>query len=117
MFATVLLLVALAPLVHKNAPRWWASIPGIALLAAALLRPSLLAPLYRVWFQFGLLLHRIISPVVLGIMFFIVITPIGILMRTFGKDPLHLRHRSEVTSYWIPRIPPGPPPDTLRDQF
>jgi hypothetical protein len=90
---------------------------GAAFLAAALLRPAVLAPLNRVWTRFGLLLHRIVSPVVLGIMFFVVITPMGLIMRALGKDPLRLRLEREARSYWIERRPPGPPPDTLNNQF
>jgi hypothetical protein len=58
-----------------------------------------------------------VSPVVLGIMFFLVVTPIGLLMRAFGKDPLRLRFDKSASSYWLDRTPPGPPPESLSDQF
>ncbi len=83
----------------------------------AVFYPKLLAPLNHLWFKFGLLLHKIVNPVVLAIMFFLVITPIGLLMRALGKDPLRLRLDKAATSYWIDRTPPGPSPDTLGDQF
>ncbi len=79
--------------------------------------PSLLAPLNRVWTKFGLLLHKVVSPIVLGVMFYLVITPTGLLMRLFGKDPLRLKFDGTAKSYWIPREPPGPKPDSIKDQF
>ena len=69
----------------------------------AWLSPAALAPLNRVWTRFGLLLHRIVSPVVLGVMFFVVVTPMGLVMRALGKDPLRLRFDREARSYWIDR--------------
>jgi hypothetical protein len=83
----------------------------------AWLSPAALAPLNRVWTRFGLLLHRIVSPVVLGVMFFVVVTPMGLIMRALGKDPLRLRFDRDARSYWIDRRPPGPAPDTLNNQF
>ena len=86
-------------------------------LLVALGFPSILAPLNRLWLRFGLLLHRIVSPLVLGIMFFLVITPMGLLMRAFGKDLLRLKFDRAAASYWIERTPPGPPPESMADQF
>jgi hypothetical protein len=83
----------------------------------ALLWPAVLAPLNRIWTRFGLLLHRIVSPVVLGVMFFGVVTPMGLVMRALGKDPLRLRFDPAARTYWIERRPPGPAPDTLNNQF
>jgi hypothetical protein len=65
----------------------------------------------------GSLLRKLLSPVVFGIMFFLVVTPAGLLMRAMGKDPLRLRRDADLTSYWIDRQPPGPAPETLKDQF
>jgi len=90
---------------------------GAAFLVVAWLRPAVLAPLNRAWTRFGLLLHRIVSPIVLGVMFFVVITPMGLVMRALGKDPLRLRYDREARTYWIDRRPPGPAPDTLNNQF
>ena len=69
-----------------------------------------LAPLNRLWAKFGLLLHHVISPVFLGILFYVCITPIGFLMRLTGKDPMRRRFEPEAKSYWIVREPPGPAP-------
>jgi len=90
---------------------------SLVFLSLALLLPKVLAPLNWLWTKFGLLLHRIVSPVVLGILFFIVFAPIGFIMRRFGGDPLRLRFDPGAPSYWIERSPPGPAPDSLQDQF
>ena len=116
-FAIVFLLIGLLPLISGAGLRAWSLGVGAAFLAAAFLRPQLLAPLNRVWIEFGLLLHRIVSPLVLGIMFFLVITPIGFLRRALGADPLRLRFDRDAPSYWEDRIPPGPPPKSLDNQF
>ena len=81
------------------------------------LAPKLLVPFNRLWARFGLLLHRITSPLVLGIMFFVVITPMGWIMRALGKDLLRLKIDPAATSYWIARTPPGPTPESLKEQF
>ena len=116
-FAAVFLIVALYPLLHAGGIRIWAAIvSGLFLLLAALV-PTILAPANRAWTKFGLLLHNIVSPLALGILFFLVVTPTGLLMRLFGKDPLRLRFDPAATSYWIKRDPPGPAADSLNNQF
>jgi Saxitoxin biosynthesis operon protein SxtJ len=91
----------------SNWPYWLAA--AIAFATAALLWPALLAPLNRLWFQLGRILHRVVNPLVMGVLFFLVITPIGLLMRVFGKRPLALDFAPEATSYWLPRgAQPGP---------
>jgi Saxitoxin biosynthesis operon protein SxtJ len=116
-FAGFFAIVALLPLFSGRSPRLWSIGVGGVFLVAALVVPKALAPLNRLWMRFGLLLHRIVNPVVLSIMFFVVVTPIGLLMRALGKDPLRLRLDREARTYWIPRDPPGPAPDSLHHQF
>ena len=116
-FAVVFALIGLLPLAFGGALRLWALLVAAAFLGIALAVPSLLAPLNRLWLRFGLLLHRIVSPLILGIMFFLVVTPMGLLMRALGKDPLRLRFDRHAASYWIDRVPPGPEPESLKDQF
>jgi len=116
-FAVVFALIGLLPLVSGGAVRMWSLAVGAAFLLVALAFPAILAPLNRLWLRFGLLLHKIVSPLVLGIMFFLVITPMGVLMRAFGKDLLRLKLDRQLASYWIERTPPGPLPESLRDQF
>ncbi|MCK6451146.1 MAG: SxtJ family membrane protein [Alphaproteobacteria bacterium] len=90
---------------------------ALAFAVAALTVPSVLAPMNRLWLKFGLLLHRIISPLVMGMLFYTVVTPIGLLMRALGKDLLRLKRDPAASSYWILREPPGPAPDTMKQQF
>jgi Saxitoxin biosynthesis operon protein SxtJ len=87
------------------------------MLILALAIPKVLAPLYWAWTKFGLLLHAIVSPVMLAILFYVCIAPVGFLMRLSGKDPLRLRCNADADTYWIKRIPPGPQPETFRNQF
>jgi len=116
-FAAVFLIIALYPLLHAQGARVWAiAVSGVFLLLALLL-PHVLAPANRLWTKFGLLLHHIVSPIALGILFFLVVTPTGLLMRLFGKDPLRLRFDPAADSYWIKRDPPGPAADSLKNQF
>ena len=108
---------ALWPLFEGEAPRAWALAVAGALAALAFVRPGVLAPFNRAWTWFGLLLHRIISPLVLGIIFFATVTPTALIMRALGKDPLRLRFEPGARTYWIERRPPGPEPETMRNQF
>ena len=94
---------------------WFSLAALLALLAYA--APGLLAPLNRLWATFGRLLHAIASPLVLGILFYGCITPIGLLMRLAGKDPMRRKFEPAAKSYWIVREPPGPAPETFRNQF
>lgn len=116
-FAAVFAIIGLWPLLSAGPLRWWAlAVAGVfAVLALALAR--VLAPLNRWWLKLGLLLGRFVSPVILGVLFYAVFTPIGMLMRIAGKDPLRVRHDRSAESYWISRQPPGPPADSMTNQF
>lgn len=116
-FAVVFLVIGLYPFFFGRSVHLWALGTGAAFAAVALLLPSLLGPLNRVWTGLGTLLHRVTSPVALGFMFFLLITPMGLVMRWLGKDPLRLRLDRTATSYWLERHPPGPRPGTFTDQF
>jgi hypothetical protein len=83
---------------------------------AAFVKPQLLAPLNRLWFLLGVVLGRIVNPVVLGLVFFLVLTPVAVATRWFGRDALHLKRRP-ADSYWIDRDPVGPSPDSFKNQF
>ncbi len=116
-FTAVFIIIGLLPVVFGGAgPRWWSLVIAAAFLALALIRPSLLAPLNRVWLRFGLLLHKVVNPLVMGLIFYIVITPVGVVMRLCGRDVLRLKS-SDAPSYWIERVPPGPKPETMSNQF
>lgn len=90
---------------------------AVAFAVAATAAPSVLAPLNRVWLKIGLALHKVMTPLIMGLLFFLVVTPIGLIMRATGKDILRLKRSPEEKSYWIDRTPPGPAPDTMKNQF
>jgi hypothetical protein len=103
---------------------WTGSVFGFAWLAAAVLfagaavlAPQVLAPLNRVWFRFGLLLHKIVNPVVMGLIFFGAMLPIGLLMRLFGQRPIPLKFDRDAKSYWVPRTVRTPPPGSMVKQY
>ena len=98
--------------------RWHYTLPIAAVfLVVAYTYPMALAPLNRLWLKFGLLLYKVMNPLILGLLFFITITPIGLIMRVFGKDFLRLKLDRQAESYWIDRQPPGPPPQSMKNQF
>ena len=116
-FAAVFAIVAVWPLIHGEDVRWWGLAVGAAFLLIALTIPRILNPLNRVWAAFGLLLHKIVSPVIMGAIFFVAVTPTALLMRILGKIPMQLRFDPKASSYWIVRTPPGPAGDTMKNQF
>ena len=117
-FAAVFAIVAAWPVVFgEGGLRWWAVAVAGVFLVLALMLPRVLAPLNRLWLRFGLLLHRVVNPLVMGLLFFLVLTPMGLIARACGKDFLRLRRDPGAASYWLPRQPPGPAPDGMRNQF
>jgi len=116
--ATALAIFGLWPVVFgSSGPRWWLLVPAALFLAVALIRSSLLRHLNRAWTKLGLIMHHIVNPVVLGSIYFLVVTPIGLLMRALGKRPLRLRLDRATPSYWITREPPGPEGASMKNQF
>ena len=114
-FAAVFAAVALWPLLRGDALRWWSAALAAALLIVASLRPALLAPFNRVWTRFGLLLHKLTSPLIMGLVFYGAVTPTAWIMRALGKDPLRRTIDRAAPSYWIVREPPTP--DSIKHQF
>jgi hypothetical protein len=102
-----------------HAGRLWPWTAGLSalLLVAALARAQVLNPLNRLWLRFGLLLHRVVNPVVMALVFYGAVWPTGLVMRWMGRDLLRLKLEPDAASYWIVRQPPGPSPETMRDQF
>lgn len=114
-----LIFLALATYFGIQVSGSWAILFAIAAIVFALLAaisPRRLHMLNTLWFRFGMLLGRIVNPLVLGLMFFVLLTPIGVVMRMFGRDELKLRKRN-VETYWIRREPTGPEPETFKNQF
>ena len=116
-FVAVFAVVALAPVLFGATARWWALICSGAIAAVTVLRPGLLTVPNRLWMRFGLLLGHLVSPIVVGVLFFVVFTPFGLVMRAFGYDPLRLKADPRASTYWIERSPPGPAPESMKDQF
>jgi len=115
--AVLFALIAAWPLWNGRDVRWWAAAISAVVLVVAWLRPTALGLLNRLWLRFGLLLNRIVTPVVMAVIFFVTVTPTALIMRVFGRDPLRRRFDPVATSYWIERQPPGPAPETMINQF
>ena len=99
-FFVFFFIVSLYPLINEENVRFWSlAVSGIFLILG-ILNSNLLSPLNKIWFKFGILLGRIISPIIMGIIFFLVVTPIAFIMRILGKDLLNLKY-SDNQSYWI----------------
>lgn len=108
------MIVAAFPMLSGGQPRIWAGAIGLVFAALAVLKPSVLAPLNRLWFRFGLLLGKIVAPVVLSILFFLTVVPTGAIMRLLGKDLLRMKLDRSASSYWIERETPV---GSMRNQF
>ena len=94
----------------------WAGL-SVVMAGLAVFAPGVLRRPNKAWHTFGMLLGRIVGPIVMVTLFFAVVTPLAVLMRLFGKDPLRLRWDRSAKTYWIDRTPPGPPPDSMPLQF
>jgi hypothetical protein len=116
-FTVAFLALGLYPLVRGEGPRVWLLGAGALMAAATIARPQVLAAPNRAWTKLGLALGRIVSPVAMGVLYFLVITPFGVAMRLAGKDPLRLKREAGARTYWIDRDPPGPPPESMTNQF
>jgi hypothetical protein len=115
--ATVCGVIGVVRLVLGHAyAEWWLAAAAL-LLALAFAWPVALVPLNRLWLRLGLVLYKVMNPLVMGLVFFTTVVPIGLALRAFGKDPLRLRREPAAASYWIRREPPGPDPDTMKHQF
>jgi len=115
LLGTVFALAALWPLVRGGQARPWWLLPAAASVAIGLWRPALLRPALRLWMTFGDLMARVVNPIVLGIMFYGLVTPVALLMRALRHDPLGLKLKAGVDSYWLPRDRAVAP--DLREQF
>ena len=112
-FSIVFLLIAIYPLINSEGLIVWSLIIAIFFLVLGLINSKILTPLNKLWFKFGILLGRIVSPVIMGIIFFLVVTPTGLIMRIIGKDLLNLKFNKDK-SYWIEKTGPK---SKMRNQF
>ena len=99
-FAIVFLIISLWPLLSQNEIRFWSLIISIIFLTLGLINSKLLLPLNKIWFKFGIFLGNFIAPIVMGVIYFFVVTPTGLIMKMLGKDLLNLK-KSNKDSYWI----------------
>jgi len=111
------MIIAVLPVFRGNPPRIWAIIGGAIFWIVAVAAPGALHSANVHWSKLGLLLNRIVSPVVMGLLFFAVVTPVAMIYRWLGNDPLHLRRDPTAATYWVDRVPPGPSPESIKDQF
>jgi hypothetical protein len=110
-------IVALWPLASGGTPRLWAALAAAGCALAASVFPKALALPNRLWQALGALLHHLVSPLVLGMMYFAVFFPFGLVLRLFGHDPLARRRNPGASSFWIRRERPGPAPEDMTNQF
>jgi hypothetical protein len=116
-FTVVFLLIGLLPLFSGGQIYLWSLIVACVFLILAFLAPKYLRPFNSLWFRFGQLLHKVISPLITGLIFFMTILPIGIVMKILGKKLLDIEFETSVKSYWIHRVPPSPEPGSMKRQF
>ena len=112
-FFLVFLLIATYPLINGNEIRLWSLVISIIFLLLGLINSKILNPFNKLWFKFGIFLGKIISPLIMGIIFFLVVTPIGLLMRLLNKDLLNLKFNNN-SSYWIEKTEPK---SKMKNQF
>ena len=112
-FSIAFLLISLYPLINGENLRLWSLIISIVFFVLGIINSNLLKPLNKLWFKFGLLLGKIISPFIMGMIFFVVVTPIAILMRLLRKDLLNLKFNKN-NSYWIEKTGPK---SKMKNQF
>ena len=112
-FFVVFLLIALYPITYSGDIRIWSLIISLIFLILGFLRSKILTPLNKLWFKFGLFLGKIVSPLIMGVIFFFVVTPTSLIMRMLGKDVLNLKKNNDK-SYWIEK---SGPKDKMKNQF
>ncbi len=114
LFFVVFFVISLWPLKSQGDLRLWAFILSLVFLVLGVLNSKFLTPLNKLWFKFGIFLGAIVSPIVMGIIYFIVVTPIGALTRFLGKDLLRINKSKSLTTYWINR---DKQKNTMKKQF
>ena len=112
-FFIVFLIVSIWPLLYSEQIRIWSLIVGFIFLILGLLNSKILTPLNILWFKFGIILGKSISPIIMGIIFFFIVTPISLIMKIFNKDLLNLKYNNKK-SYWIDKKGPK---SKMKNQF
>ena len=112
-FFLVFFLIGIYPVLNSNDLRFWSLFLSLIFLILGLMNSKILTPLNRIWFKFGMFLGTIVSPFVMGVIFFLIVTPIGVIMKITGKDLLNLKYSNKNT-YWIEK---SGPKSRMRNQF
>ena len=113
-FFVVFLFIALYPITYSEDIRIWSLIISFIFIILGLLNSKILTPLNKLWFKFGVILGKMISPIIMGIIFFLVVTPIGLIMKVLGKDLLRLKFNKKDNTYWIEK---NGPKSKMKNQF
>ena len=116
-FTLVFLAVGVWVVSGGQSKGWLFFVSAALFLVVAIARPSILGPLNRAWARLGLLLGQVFNPILLGVVFFLVVTPMAVIRRLLGKDSLHLKSNPDLKSYWIDRSPAGPKFGSMTKQF
>jgi hypothetical protein len=116
-FACIFVVLGAYGLWRGGAAQSWLLALAVLTAAVTLTREAWLAPLNRAWMRFGELLGRVVSPLVLGVMFYGLFTPVGMVMRLAGRDAMARRFEPGLKTYWLTRDPPGPADDSYRNMF
>ena len=116
-FTVAFALIGLVPALRHHPVRWWAVGVSAAFLVVSLAAPSILREPNRWWMKLAALLNRVMSPIMMALVFYLAVLPTALILRMLGKDPMRKRFDRGAASYWIPRDPPGPAPDSMARQF
>ena len=102
-FSAIFMVFSIYPVLFGNGLRIWTLIISLLFFSAAVLVPSILTPLNKLWVKFGLFMHSIINPILMGLVFFLTVLPTGIIIKCLGKDPMNRKFDNNSKSYWIDR--------------
>ncbi len=116
-FSGIFCVIALFPMLFGGEYRQWALIVAGAWALPALVFPAVLAPLNRLWAQFGQLMHKVINPILMGLIFFLTVLPTAVILKLLGKDPMRRKFDSSASSYWIERDQDSMTKDSFDNQF
>ncbi len=116
-FSGLFCIIAFFPMLFGGDCRRWALIVAVAWAVPALLFPVVLAPLNRLWAKFGMVMHKIINPVLMGLVFFVTVVPTAFILRLLGKDPMRRKFDTEANTYWLAREENAVTKDSFDNQF
>ena len=116
-FSGIFCVIALLPILFGGGYRPWALVIAIAWAVPAIIFPAVLAPLNRLWAKFGQVMHKIINPVLMGLIFFLTVVPTGLIMKLLRKDPMRRKYDVNATTYWVERKETRLSKESFDEQF